>query len=80
MMNFWTKIAKIFRKKEKSRIEADKKTDALIYKGDEPLCFACGLPIHSTHRSTRLQGNKYHSKCMRRLKKLAIQEGSFSNF
>ena len=81
MKILFDKILKVFRKSEKKAIEKEKKEQEQYNPtGKEPVCMACENYILDYERSSRLMGKKIHSKCLRRLKKLAMNDQSFINF
>lgn len=81
MKILFDKIIKSFRKKEKKSIEKEKfEQKEYNPKGNEPICMACENYILDYERSSRLLGKKIHSKCLRRLKKIAMNDQSFINF
>lgn len=80
MRSIWHKIKSIFVKKYKDETAEAFKKEKLIYTGHEPECWACGEPIHQTHRSRRLNGNKIHSKCFKRLTKIMMKGGKLDSF
>lgn len=77
MFNPITKIISIFKKKEKKSIEKHAKEQEQ-YKptGYEPVCIACDNYILDYDRYSRLEGKKIHSKCLRKLKKIAMNYGT----
>lgn len=80
-MEIFSKLLGLFRKKEKKNIEKEAREQELYNpKGDEPLCWACQNYILEYQKSSRLQGKRMHSKCLRRLKKIAIKTGSLTDF
>lgn len=76
MGSFWEKLKTIFIKKDKDNIVESLKKEELIYTGKEHNCWACAYPIHKSHRSRKLNGNHIHIKCFKKLKKLALRNGS----
>ncbi len=79
-MSFWNKIKEIFLRKEKKKLDEDFQKDQLIYTGDEPECWACQLPVHETHFSRKLNGNRIHRTCFKKLKKIAMNGGGIDEF
>ncbi len=79
-MNIWNKIKEIFLKKEKKKLDEEFEKETLEYTGDEPDCWACGLPIHETHFRRKLNGNPIHLTCFKKLKKIALKGGSIDGF
>lgn len=80
MRNIWLKIKSIFIKKHKEEIVNDLKKEKLVYTGNEPDCWACNQAIHQKQRSRRLNGNKIHIVCFRRLKKIMMRGGKLNEF
>ena len=66
-MDFWNKIKNIFLKKEKEKLDEEFDKNELQYTGEEPECWACQLPIHETQFSRRLNGNRIHRSCFKKL-------------
>lgn len=74
MRQIWQKLKSVFiRKYKKETVETFKK-EKLTYTGEEPECWACAQPIHLTHRSRKLNGNKIHVKCFKRLRRIMMRE------
>lgn len=76
------KIVGLFRKKEgdKNEREFQKNYQKLQYTGMEPLCFACGYPIHETERSRRVDGKRFHCKCFDKIKRLITSGKGINGF
>lgn len=79
-MGFWDKIKQIFLKSERDNLEKEVEKEKLEYTGYEPDCWACGYPIHHTHKSRKITGNKVHNKCYKKLKKILFSGKDLSSF
>ncbi len=79
-MGFWEKVKEIFQKKESEFLEDKVRDDNLLYRGDEPECWACNFPIHKSQRYRRLEGKKMHKTCFKKLKKIAKNGMSLNGF
>lgn len=74
MRPFWEKLRVIFVETHRDNIVESLKKEDAIYRGNEPECWACGHPIHKSHRSRRLDGQKIHIKCFKKMKMIAKQK------
>lgn len=76
----WQKIKSIFIKKYREEVIETFIKEKLTYTGEEPNCWACDEPIHKTHRSRKLNGNKIHIICFKRLNKIRKKIGRLYAF
>ena len=79
-MGFWDKIRRIFTKKESKNLEERFEKDDFQYTGDEPVCGACQMPIHGSHRSRKMNGKRLHIFCFRKIKRIALRGGGIDEF
>ena len=79
-MGFWESIRGIFRKQEDKTLEERFDEDELEYTGYEPDCWACGMSIHKSQISRKLNGKRMHRFCFRKIKKIAMNGGNIDEF
>jgi len=66
----WNDTKKIFEQKYKQNTVTAFIKQKFKFAGDELECWACGFPIHLTHKTRRWNGKLVHARCSKKLNRI----------